>query len=93
MRTVAYSSFRQDLKAEMRNCRDSAESLLVVNRDESENVVVMNARDYDALMETIRIYENPYLHDKVLRGLEQLRAGRGVVAELIDPEASELLNA
>ena len=84
MRTITYSAFRQDLKSEMQRCRDDAETLLVANRDETENVVVMNARDYDALMETIRIYENPQLHDKVLRGLEQLRAGKGSIKELID---------
>ena len=44
----------------------------------------MNARDYDALMETIRIYENPYLHDKILRGMEQVKAGEGVERELLD---------
>lgn len=82
MRTVTYSAFRKDLKTELQRCRDNAESILVANKDETENVVVMNARDYDALMETIRIYENPYLHDKVLRGMQQIRAGQGTDREL-----------
>lgn len=84
MRTVTYSSFRKDLKSELRRCRDDAEALLVTNQDDSENVVVMNARDYDALMETIRIYENPYLYDKVLRGLNQLKEGTASERQLID---------
>ena len=84
MRTLTYSSFRNDLKSEMRRCRDNAEALLVANKDESENVVVMSARDYDALMETIRIYENAYLHDKIVRGLDQIRSGQGQERELID---------
>ncbi len=84
MRTVTYSAFREDLKSEMRRCRDDADCLLVANRDESENIVVMNAGDYDALMETIRIYENPYLHEKVLRGLEQVRSGEVHSRELLD---------
>lgn len=77
MRTITYSSFRKDMKSEMKRCRDDADCLLVANRDESENVVVMNASDYDALIETIRIYENPYLHEKVLRGRKQILAGEG----------------
>ncbi len=84
MRTLAYSTFRENMKSEFQRCRDDAEPLLVSNRDERDNVVVMNARDYDALMETIRIYENPYLHDKILRGIEQVKAGKGVERKLID---------
>ena len=55
----------------MRAARDDAETILVTNNDPSENVVVMSQRDYDSLMETIRIYENPYLLDKIRRSLEQ----------------------
>lgn len=84
MRTITYSSFRQNMKNEMQRCRDDAETLLVTNRDESENIVVMNANDFDSLMETIRIYENPYLHDKILRGMKQIEAGKGLEKELID---------
>ncbi|WP_165062976.1 MULTISPECIES: type II toxin-antitoxin system Phd/YefM family antitoxin [unclassified Adlercreutzia] len=84
MRTITYSNFRKDLKSEIQRCRDNAESLLVTNRDETENVVVMNARDYDSLMETIRIYENPELHNKILRGLQQIRSGNGIQQELLN---------
>lgn len=84
MRTITYSTFRRDMKSEMQRCRDDADTLLVANRDESENIVVMNANDYESLMETIRIYENPYLHDKVVRGIEQLQAGKGIEKDLID---------
>lgn len=84
MRTITYSNFRKDLKSEMQRCRDDADCLLVANRDESENIVVMNANDYDSLMETIRIYENPELHEKVLRGIAQIKSGKGKNKDLID---------
>lgn len=84
MRTISYSAFRENMKSELQQCRDNAESVLIANRDESENAVVMNVRDYDALMETLRIYENPYLHDKILRGMEQIGAGKGEERELLD---------
>ncbi len=84
MRVVTYSFFRQNLKKEMRRCLDDADTLLVTNKNEEENVVVMNAADYEALMETISIYENPYLYDKILCGIAEIDAGGGSEKELID---------
>lgn len=84
MRNVTYSSFRKDMKSELRACRDDAEPVLIVNLDESENAVVINVRDYEALMETIRIYENRPLHDKILKGLEELRSGAVQERDLLD---------
>ncbi len=87
VQAVAYSNFRKNLKAYMRQVNEDADRLLVTNTDPENNVVVMSADDYDSLMETLRVYQNPYLHDKVLRGLEQARAGNATRRELIDPEA------
>lgn len=84
MRTITYSTFRKDLKSEMQRCRDDADCLLVANRDESENIVVMNANDYDSMMETIRIYENPELHEKILKGVAQIKSGKGNKRDLLD---------
>lgn len=84
MRTITYSVFRNDLKNNIRRLRDDADTLMVTNRDEDDNIVVMNARDYESLMETVRIYSNPALHDKVLRGMQQTRDGRASEHDLID---------
>lgn len=81
---VAYSTFRNNLKSYMEKTRDDAETLLVTSNDPSNNVVVMNARDYESLMETIRIYKNPYLHTKIARGMQQAREGRATRRELLD---------
>ena len=35
----------------------------------------MSADDYDSLMETLRVYRNPGLFDKVRRGMAQVRSG------------------
>lgn len=86
MEAVTYSSFRKNLKSHMRATRDDADVILVTNNDPSENVVVMNQRDYEALMETVRIYENPYLYQKILRGMEQARQGNVSVHELVEDE-------
>lgn len=84
MQAVAYSTFRNNLKANMRKVHDEAEPLLVVNKDEDDNIVVMSARDYESLMETFRIYSNRPLYDKIVQGIEQLERGEGRARELAD---------
>ncbi len=85
---VSYTSFRKSLKSHMRQVNEDADMLLVTNTDPADNVVVMSAADYDSLMETVRIYENPYLRDKVIRGLDQASKGRVSSHDLLGPEPS-----
>lgn len=75
---VAYSTFRNNLKSYLRKVNEDADTLLVTNTNPADDVVVMSKDDYESLMETMRVYGNPYLRDKVARGLEQARAGRVV---------------
>ena len=72
---VTYTNFRKDLKSYLRRVNDDADMLLVTNRDPHDNVVVMSADDYDSLMETLHVYQNPGLFDKVRRGMAQVRSG------------------
>ena len=83
MEAVAYSTFRNNLKSYMRKTRNDADTLLVTNTDPEDNVVVMNARDYESLMETLRIYDNPPLFDKIRRGMAQARQGNVTTHELV----------
>lgn len=76
METVAYTAFRKDLRGWLNRTRDDAEPIMVTSKDPSSNVIVMNAHDYDNLMETFRIYTNPYLMDKLNRGIAQVKAGQ-----------------
>ena len=80
---VAYTNFRKDLKSYLRRVNDDADMLLVTNKDPHDNVVVMSADDYDLFMETLRVYRNPGLFDKICRGMAQTRSG--AVAALIWP--------
>ncbi len=84
MQAVTYSAFRQNLKRHMRSVRDDADTILVTNNDPSENVVVMSQRDYESLMETVRVYENPYLRDKLDRGMAQVARGDVSVHDLVE---------
>ena len=82
---VAYSNFRANLKTYMR--RVNEDTLLVTNADPEDNVVVMSADDYDSLMETLRVYQNPYLSDKVTRGMAQVRQGQTMARDLVEAGA------
>ena len=46
-------------------------------------MVVMSADDYDSLMETLRVYQNPGLFDKVRRGMSQVRSGSAAAHDLV----------
>ena len=85
---VAYSNFRKDLKTYMRRVNEDADVLLVTSSDPSCNVVVIGADDYDALVETARLYENPYLRDKVAKGLAEVQAGGAVAHELVEGDVA-----
>ena len=43
-------------------------------------------RDYESLMETVRVYENPYLRDKLDRGMAQVARGDVSVHDLIEAD-------
>ena len=81
---VAYSNFRRNLRSYMRQVNENADMLLDTSTNPDDNMVVMSADDYDSLLETLHVAENPYLSDKVLRGLGQVRAGRTVRHDLIE---------
>lgn len=83
---IAYSNFRKELKSYMRKANEDADAILVTNSDPKDNIVVMGASDYDSLMETLHIYENPYLMDKVQRGLAQVKARQTIRHDLIEQE-------
>ena len=64
VQAVSYSAFRNNLKSYMRKVNEDADTLMVTNIDPNDNVVVMSVRDYDSLMEMLRIHQNPYLRTR-----------------------------
>ena len=84
METVAYSTFRNGLRGYMRKARNDAAPILITAKDPQDNAVLMNAADYDTLMETVRIYENPHLLDKITRGMREARSGNVATHDLVE---------
>ncbi|KAE8128380.1 MULTISPECIES: type II toxin-antitoxin system Phd/YefM family antitoxin [Bifidobacterium] len=88
VQAVAYSNFRKDLKSYMRKVNEDSDMLLVTNTNPDDDVVVMSAADYDSMMETLRVYQNPYLRNKITHGLEQVRQGQVQEHALLDGDGS-----
>lgn len=86
MEAVAYSTFRNDLRHYLDKTRDDAEPLLVTSKDASANVVVINAADYDNLVENLHIMGNDYLMGKIRRGMQEEDAGHLREHELLEDD-------
>lgn len=56
-------------------------------RGASLNFVVMNARDYQNLMENLYVLSNKYLSRKIERGLAQTREDKLQIHELVEVES------
>lgn len=82
---VNYSNFRKDLRSYMRQVNDDAEPLIVTSK-EHDDVAVMGLRDYNALMETVRVASNPQLAAKITAGMKAAARGEVHQHQLIDVE-------
>lgn len=86
MEAVSYSVLRKNLRSYLQQVNDDATTLLVTTRDNADDAaVLMSKRDYDSMIETLRIMSNPTLMDKIRRGKEQITAGKTKQHELIKP--------
>ena len=86
MEAVSFSAFRKNLRAYLDKTRDDAEPIIVTSKDPSANVVVMNAADYDNLVENYYIQSNPKLMDKLRRGMRAAQEGKLQAHELFDDD-------
>ncbi|MFD1124146.1 type II toxin-antitoxin system Phd/YefM family antitoxin [Lentilactobacillus raoultii] len=83
MKSVTYSDFRRSLKVYLKQASEDSESLIVTNEDTKDNVV-MSKRDYDAMVETMRIMSNPYLMKKIKAADRQFNSGHYQEHQLIE---------
>ncbi len=84
MEAVAYSTFRDGLRGYMDRARDNAEPIMVTAKDPSANVIVINARDYDNMLENLYVLSNGELRQKLDESMRQFARGGYQVHELIE---------
>lgn len=64
----------------------AGQPILLTCEDPQSNIVVMNARDCQNLMENLCVLSNEYLSSKIDRGLAQVRKGELQAHELVEVE-------
>jgi len=73
MEIMTYSHFRANLKQVIKSLKDSADVLTVTNKDSHDDFVVLNRRDYEAMVETEYIQSQPELMEKIRDGRRAIR--------------------
>lgn len=89
MEAVAYSNFRKNLRDYMKQVNDDAEALIVTSKNVEDTIVVMSKRDYDSMLETMRVLTNDYLMEKIRKGDQQFGSEEFRTRELLDLESDE----
>ncbi|SOY77959.1 antitoxin of the YoeB-YefM toxin-antitoxin system [Cupriavidus taiwanensis] len=85
MRTIHFSDARSNLKAVMDQAIADHDAVLITRRD-APNVVIMSQEQYDSWMETMHLLSSPANAARLMRSIQQHRAGMAEKHELIDPD-------
>ena len=88
MRTVHFSDARNNLKAVIDQAIDDHDAVLITRRD-APNAVIMSQAQYDSWMETMHLLSSPANAARLLRSVQQHRAGMAERRDLIDPDDAE----
>jgi antitoxin YefM len=60
---------------------------LIITRTGKKNTVVVSEEDWMGMQETLYLMSSPANAERLLRSIDELNAGLGVVRELIEPAA------
>jgi antitoxin YefM len=81
MKAITYTAARESLASTMQSvCEDRDPVIITRNRDQS--VVMMSLEDYEALQETAYLLRVPANARRLLKSVEELKEGKGVVKSL-----------
>lgn len=86
MRTVHFSDARNNLKAVIDQAIADHDAVLITRRD-APNAVIMSQEQYDSWMETMHLLSSPANAARLMRSIQQHRAGMTEKHDLIDPDA------
>lgn len=85
MKTMSVTELRASIADALDAVEDDAEEL-VITRAGHEPMVVVSLAEYEALKETDYLLRSPAMAERLRRSIEQDRAGRGTVRELVDSD-------
>lgn len=87
MESVPLTAFRDSMGSYIKQVNAAGQPILVTCEDPQSNIVILNARDYENLMENLYVLSNEYLSRKIDRGLAQAREGSLQIHELAEVES------
>jgi len=80
---VNYSTLREKLK-EYCDVANQDFEVIIITRKNDGNVVLMSEAKYNNLMENLHMRSNPEYYQKIMRSIEELKAGNTIKADLAD---------
>jgi len=83
MLAVNYSTLRENLKKYCDTANQDFETI-IVTRKKGGNIVLMSESEYNNIIENLYVRSNPEYYNKILRSIEELKAGKTIKADLID---------
>ncbi|MFI8628608.1 type II toxin-antitoxin system Phd/YefM family antitoxin [Staphylococcus capitis] len=76
-----YSNARQNLKALMTQVNDDSDVVTVTSVD-NKNVVMMSESDYNSMIETLYLQQNPNNAEHLVQSIEDLERGNTITREI-----------
>ncbi|PKM83215.1 MAG: prevent-host-death protein [Firmicutes bacterium HGW-Firmicutes-14] len=81
MLAVNYSTLRENLKKYCDTANEDFETI-IVTRKSGGNVVLISEDEYNNLMENLYVRSDREYYNKLMRSIEELKAGQTIKAEL-----------
>ncbi|MEZ5537207.1 MAG: type II toxin-antitoxin system prevent-host-death family antitoxin [Thiolinea sp.] len=83
MNVMTYSEARASFKQAMDDvCKHH--DPMVITRQRGGHVVMMSLEDYNSMEETMYLLGNPVNAERLMRGVEQVKAGKTKIRELVN---------
>ena len=84
MDVMTYSDARKNLKSVMDKVVDDRSEAIITRRN-GEAVVMVSLSEWNSIVETEYLLSSPKNAERLRRGIEQFRDGKGIERELVKP--------
>lgn len=83
MESTSFSDFQKNLNLYFEKVNEM-DKPLCVKRRKGNDIVIMNKSEYNGLQETLHLFSSPKNAERLLKSIEDDKAGRFTVRQLIE---------
>ena len=83
MQVVNYTEFRRSMKAKLDQVSDDGD-IVIINRSESKNVVLISLREYNSLKETLHLLSSENNRNRLISAVDRANKGEFESHDLIE---------